>query len=165
MRNRKATTEQKGNQKKSENELKPNSPMFKCCLILEIILFGGLIFLLVSTAIHQFLLFEEAVEVADYQHSLNGTFVPFNGKKLFVQCGGTLSHKPVVFLVGGLGGLLSDWTAIYNELIKSTHVCRYDPLGFGFSDALDVPTEGTPEHSIDQLRTIYNHLGMRYFPA
>ena len=141
---------------------KTKSVLTKLCLLFEILFVSFVALLVINATFHHFLLFEDTVNISEYQVSLNGTYVPFDGKKIFVQCGGPKNNNPVVFLVNGLGGILSDWTEIYEELTKKTHVCRYDPIGFGFSDVLEEPSQLIIEYSINQLRTIYNHFGMRF---
>ncbi len=64
--------------------------------------------------------------------------VPVGERNLFVSCQGTGS--PMVLLLAGYGGGISDWPRVQPALATRTTVCSYDRAGIGLSDG----HSGTP---------------------
>ncbi len=63
--------------------------------------------------------------------------IDIGGYKLYLNCRG--EGSPTVVLDYGLGGVSSEWALVQPEIACFTHVCSYDRVYDGFSDAGPIP--------------------------
>jgi pimeloyl-ACP methyl ester carboxylesterase len=83
--------------------------------------------------------------IAPVSHDLV-TDVEIDGKKLHVICVGPVdSGRPTVVFEAGLGGDVSTWGAVLEELQKTDRACAYDRLGDGQSDKAPGPRTTTDQ--------------------
>jgi pimeloyl-ACP methyl ester carboxylesterase len=64
----------------------------------------------------------------------SGGLVDVGGRRLYMECMG--SGSPTVLLEAGFGGASQNWTALLQELGRTTRTCAYDRAGLGASDAM-----------------------------
>src|SRR5436190_1001037 len=70
--------------------------------------------------------------------------------RLYLECAG--SGTPTIILEHGEGQSLSTWDAVWSDLGRMTHVCRYDRANRGKSDPGPVPTtSGQLVHDLREL--------------
>jgi len=149
---------------------KARKPTSKIRRFLRLVVLASLVFVIIgilaaiSAGIyHNIKLRQEREALKHVRESFQGESVPFRNGTLFAQCSRPKEKgrdKLDIWLVNGLGGLLSDWEFIYNKLalLPGVRVCRYDPSSFGFSDQIiHEEDEETFEFYVEQLRTLYNY--------
>ncbi len=92
----------------------------------------------------------EAVDARAYPPP--GQLVDVGGYRLHIYCTG--SGSPTVIIDAGLGGWSTEWSAVQQQVAKTTRVCTYDRAGMGWSDSGPQPRDAAQlakeEHTLLQ---------------
>lgn len=83
-----------------------------------------------------------------------GRLVDIGGRTLHLLCSG--SGSPTVVLEAGASSFAIDWTLVQREVARSTRVCSYDRIGFGWSDPA---TPGSPSTVSKDLHALLQKAG------
>jgi pimeloyl-ACP methyl ester carboxylesterase len=78
-----------------------------------------------------------------------GRLVDIGGRTMHLLCSG--SGSPTVVLEAGASAFAIDWTLVQREVARTTRVCSYDRIGFGWSDPATPGSPGTVSKDLQAL--------------
>lgn len=116
------------------------------------VLMAVLVVVLIASSTYQAL--ASKADLAKYPPP--GQMVDVGGHRLHINCLG--QGSPTVVLEAGISGWSSEWSAVQDEIAKTTRVCAYDRAGHGWSESGPQPRDA--RQVAKELHTLLDDAGI-----